>query len=425
MHTLVRRFLPGWKIRAESIEFFRAETVAIERYRYRGTRSRHHGQAPPRRHEHAESRMRWKPHVRFGRRAAETDRSRDRRRAAARPHTSCRTFAGWVSAAFVIGVFSRRVVGWQRPARCAPTSRSTRWRWACSALKRELTAVPTDGGSRTGDPPGPPASAARDGADDDHVTTIDETTGRGWRHLTVKAEEEAKRFPLKPEREDRVAAAIEAARRQLGGDNVEGHTVLFNPEKWQHLRDALPPRCVATGKVSRGDVFTVAGRGRSEDTLWQLFVASYVWGQGKNGYGPARLNKIVRVTGQDDLAALIGEALKAGDQHGPMAAYDQLRGDHRYRGAAPHWGAAFFTKALYFGLRSDDATQSPLILDRVMARRVTQLSDMPHLLYQGFGYNWSFHRYGVYLAWMGQTAERFEVSPELLEYSLFKADLSN
>jgi putative transposase len=57
--------------------------------------------------------MRWKSHVRFGRRAAETDRSRDRHRAAARPHTYCRTFSGWVYAAFVIDVFSRRVIGWQ------------------------------------------------------------------------------------------------------------------------------------------------------------------------------------------------------------------------------------------------------------------------------------------------------------------------
>jgi RNA-directed DNA polymerase len=38
MHTLVRRFLPGWKIRAEGIEFFRPTVVAIQRYRYRGTR---------------------------------------------------------------------------------------------------------------------------------------------------------------------------------------------------------------------------------------------------------------------------------------------------------------------------------------------------------------------------------------------------
>jgi len=38
MHTIIRRFLPGWRISADGIEFFRAETVAIERYRYRGTR---------------------------------------------------------------------------------------------------------------------------------------------------------------------------------------------------------------------------------------------------------------------------------------------------------------------------------------------------------------------------------------------------
>ena len=38
MHTLVRRFLPGWQIRAGEIEMFRPEAVAIVRYRYRGTR---------------------------------------------------------------------------------------------------------------------------------------------------------------------------------------------------------------------------------------------------------------------------------------------------------------------------------------------------------------------------------------------------
>jgi RNA-directed DNA polymerase len=38
MHTLIRRFLPGWKIRAEHVEMFRPTQVAIVRYRYRGTR---------------------------------------------------------------------------------------------------------------------------------------------------------------------------------------------------------------------------------------------------------------------------------------------------------------------------------------------------------------------------------------------------
>ena len=37
-HTLIRRFLPGWKIRAEHVEMFHPNEVAIVRYRYRGTR---------------------------------------------------------------------------------------------------------------------------------------------------------------------------------------------------------------------------------------------------------------------------------------------------------------------------------------------------------------------------------------------------
>jgi RNA-directed DNA polymerase len=36
MHTLVRRYLPGWRIRDGGIEMFRPNTVNIERYRYRG-----------------------------------------------------------------------------------------------------------------------------------------------------------------------------------------------------------------------------------------------------------------------------------------------------------------------------------------------------------------------------------------------------
>jgi RNA-directed DNA polymerase len=37
MHTLVRRYLPGWEISNSGIEMFRPERFAIERYRYRGT----------------------------------------------------------------------------------------------------------------------------------------------------------------------------------------------------------------------------------------------------------------------------------------------------------------------------------------------------------------------------------------------------
>jgi len=59
-------------------------------------------------------------HVRFGRRAAETDRTKDRHRAAARPHTYVAAWSGMAFTAFVTDVFSRRIVGW-RTAPSMPT----------------------------------------------------------------------------------------------------------------------------------------------------------------------------------------------------------------------------------------------------------------------------------------------------------------
>jgi RNA-directed DNA polymerase len=38
MHTLVRRHLPGWRIHDGGIEMFRPQRIAVERYRYRGTK---------------------------------------------------------------------------------------------------------------------------------------------------------------------------------------------------------------------------------------------------------------------------------------------------------------------------------------------------------------------------------------------------
>ena len=38
MHTLVRRYLPGWEISAGRIQMFRPNRFAVVRYRYRGTR---------------------------------------------------------------------------------------------------------------------------------------------------------------------------------------------------------------------------------------------------------------------------------------------------------------------------------------------------------------------------------------------------
>ncbi len=58
--------------------------------------------------------MRWKSHVRFGRRSAETDRSKDRHRAADRPHTKLRGPSKGIfyHLYVLIDIFSRFNPGW-------------------------------------------------------------------------------------------------------------------------------------------------------------------------------------------------------------------------------------------------------------------------------------------------------------------------
>ena len=92
-HTVNRRFLPGWRIRDDEIEFLRASRVPVTRYRYRGTRIPN----PPRRRAPRHD-NRW----RAGRAPMRTSGSQGRpvethprtrgQGVAGRPHTYIRTW---------------------------------------------------------------------------------------------------------------------------------------------------------------------------------------------------------------------------------------------------------------------------------------------------------------------------------------------
>ena len=62
-------------------------------------------------------------HVRFGRRAAETDQSKDRHRAAARPHTEHATGEGKLYCCAIKDVYSNRIVGYSIDSRMKVTPR--------------------------------------------------------------------------------------------------------------------------------------------------------------------------------------------------------------------------------------------------------------------------------------------------------------
>ncbi|MFF1560472.1 hypothetical protein [Streptomyces sp. NPDC058279] len=213
------------------------------------------------------------------------------------------------------------------------------------------------------------------------------------------------------------------------------HRVQYVPAHWAGIEswpDRLSDRSRAeTVTISRTQVVEVVREAVRGDRWAEAFVASYVWGQGRIGYGPHRLKDILAEPNVADVVAGADAALR---EDGAVAAYDVL-----YR-AVRGLGPAFFTKLLYFLGLARDAPAAPraLILDQRVARVVrahatrigleaglASASDVATWTWSDSG--WTPHRYEVYLRWITASAEQLvsagigwpASSPDLLELALF------
>lgn len=173
--------------------------------------------------------------------------------------------------------------------------------------------------------------------------------------------------------------------------------------------------------ISRREIFELATNGNLTD----VFAASFVWGVGRVGYGPARFRDILAsTTGQlDEMLHRAADAASANVIRGYTSFYGGEDPKRRAKPNSAPWtriigfGPAFFTKFLYF------TSPAALILDNVLARKVTELSAMPYLVRRGGqSYDWSPYRYAVHLHWMSQAASTIGFTPEELELALFSLD---
>ncbi|MGT2526915.1 8-oxoguanine DNA glycosylase OGG fold protein [Streptomyces nojiriensis] len=216
---------------------------------------------------------------------------------------------------------------------------------------------------------------------------------------------------------------------------VGTHAVTYVPARWSEI-EPWPGRLVDRSlteavTISRDQVVAVA-REAVEGGQWSLaLTASYVWGQGRTGYGPHRLKSVLAEPNVADALSRAGRALP---NEGAVAAYGMLC--KAVRGLGP----AFFTKLLYFLDLAMDAPCTPraLVLDQRVARVVrahaartaresglSSAADVAGWTWSDSG--WTPHRYGVYLHWITAASEQLAASgigwpaanPDLLELALF------
>ncbi|MFE3281748.1 hypothetical protein ACFXJJ_01340 [Streptomyces sp. NPDC059233] len=216
---------------------------------------------------------------------------------------------------------------------------------------------------------------------------------------------------------------------------VGAHAVTYVPARWSEI-EPWPGRFVdrsltKAATVSRDQVVAVA-REAVEGGQWSLaLTASYVWGQGRTGYGPHRLKSVLAEPNVADVLSRAGSALS---NDGAVTAYRILNK------AVTGLGPAFFTKLLYFLDLATDAPGAPraLVLDQRVARVVRahaartaleiglpSAADVAAWTWSDGG--WTPHRYEVYLHWITAASEQLAASgigwpagnPDLLELALF------
>lgn len=216
------------------------------------------------------------------------------------------------------------------------------------------------------------------------------------------------------------------------------HTVRIIPARWSAVAGPHWPNGLGTSDtpaaLSRQALFDLAAR---TDGSWiPLLAATYAWGQGTSGYGPARLRKILDSNDPTEIGLSLTDAVDALRSEGPAAGYRML--NRRVR----HLGPAFFTKFLYAageGLALD--RPRPLILDqrvaaslRALTTTLNRRNDLPPELSTWVWTNngWSPHRYDQYVIFAHRLSSHLHANvdgwpdrPDLVELALFDKDLRN
>jgi hypothetical protein len=217
------------------------------------------------------------------------------------------------------------------------------------------------------------------------------------------------------------------------------HTIRYTPSRWAQIAPwpsgLAHPSHTGDAGISRAEVTLAVAEALRREAFSEALVATYVWGKGKRGTprgsGPVTLQRILAAEGLDAALALAVTTL---GEHGSRQAYAAL---HQ---RIPELGPSFFTKFLYFAGAALQLVQvpRPLVLDRVLSLRLRSLATAvgketghdPDGLVAAWvwaDWNWSPHRYEVYLSFMhaaaGQMASNGAwppgAAPDLLECALF------
>ncbi|WP_147084473.1 MULTISPECIES: hypothetical protein [Micrococcus] len=193
------------------------------------------------------------------------------------------------------------------------------------------------------------------------------------------------------------------------------------PTRWSfdHWTAHVPdlPACLECEPLTRAVVTGYAAKVTAEDLAVQrdAFIAAMVWGYGRVGYGPSRVERIMAQPGfEEQLADVTRITLEQG---GP-AAFEHIRQQRKSGvGCLKHLGAAFGTKYLYFLTKAHRESDIAPVLDSVVrAWFAEHVKDVDVRI----GGGWTCPRkYATYVETMQAWGEELKIPADDVERLIF------
>lgn len=216
------------------------------------------------------------------------------------------------------------------------------------------------------------------------------------------------------------AAVPSALQRSFDAWDAAGRPA-DEPTRWSidhwtaHVSDL--PACLEREPLTRAVVTGYAAKVTAEDRAAQrdAFIATMVWGHGRVGYGPSRVERIMAQPGfEEQLADVTRITLEQG---GP-AAFEHIRQQRKsMAGCLKHLGAAFGTKYLSFLTKAHRESDIAPIFDSVVrAWFAEHVKDVDVRIGDGWTYP---RKYATYVETMQAWGDKLDIAPDDVERLIF------
>lgn len=195
----------------------------------------------------------------------------------------------------------------------------------------------------------------------------------------------------------------------------------WKTENWRRylgnssILDSLP------NPIDRRAVIDTFRRIHDSDSALDAFIASYLWGYAKAGFGPYRAERVIRLNNDPergkDFAAELFKLARIAMEEGGVAAYEHIVSERRRdRHFFAQWGPAFATKFISYATQASDRVVTTPILDAIVSEWFGDHCAEIGRLWLTWHSAGSYRRYTDCMA---EWANELSIEPEQVEQLIF------